>query len=167
MWRLFHAYHQAILGHQQGILQFNLILTHYLPRDSIRFHKLRGSVPQDVPLLWMSIVSPGCHLCFCPAGCKPEVSTTPPLNLMNFHMQSIGLRKSVDSLEQKFMTKDIKGSAARCKDTQGSSQTKALLSSWSLEPGMGHRKCPVSPVWKLSAPPFGSLWMLPYTGRID
>ena len=132
-WRVFHPYHQAILGHQQGILQFNSILTHHLPRDDIRLHKLRGSVSQDLPLLQMSIVSPGCHLYFCPAGYKPEVSTTPSLDLMNFHVQSTGLRKSVDSLHQKFITNDIKGSAARCRDTQGRSQRKALLSSWSLD----------------------------------
>lgn len=60
----------------QGIAQFHLVLTPS-PLRSRRAPQVNGSVPQDCPLrLQMPVVSPGCHLCLCPTGCKSEGPVT-------------------------------------------------------------------------------------------
>ena len=56
--------HQGILGHQQGVLQFNSTLT--LPGESIRSHKVVKGCPTSLPLpqLQIEVSTPGYHLGF-------------------------------------------------------------------------------------------------------
>ena len=57
------SYHQAILLHQSGDLQFNSDLT----LSNLRQHQItqfKSSVPQDCPPLHMPVESLGFHLCF-------------------------------------------------------------------------------------------------------
>lgn len=66
-----------------------------------------GSVSQDVPhfkcQLQIQVVT-----CTSDQLARNQVSTTPSWGLINFLEQYTGLRKPVDSLDQKFITKDIK-----------------------------------------------------------
>lgn len=49
---------------------------HYLPRDSVKSHRLRTQFHTICLPLQMPIASTGCHLCFCPTIYKLDVPRT-------------------------------------------------------------------------------------------
>ena len=79
---------------------------HYLPRDSVRSHRLRAQSYKTAPTLLTPITNPGC-LCFCPTHHKLEIPKTPALGSVNLLEQLTELRKSLLTRLQVYYKKDI------------------------------------------------------------
>lgn len=77
-------------------------LWHYLPRDSIRSHRLRILCHEPALSLPLPIVGSGCYLCLWLTGYKPTASTTPSWGSINVQEQLTGLRKPAYSLDYQF-----------------------------------------------------------------
>ena len=127
VWAFCPPQHQAILQQQLGVLQLTQCCC-YLPRDSIRFHKLRDTIglhsPKGLPLLPQTpITSPGCHLYIWPTGCRWEVPTIPSLGLINLREQLIECRKTFYLLPTKVYNSGNsqmeERSSARYKEKEG------------------------------------------------
>lgn len=84
--------HQAILGYQPGVLQFNSAVTTY--PEMVQIPQGKDSVAQNL-LLQTRIKSQSCYLCFWPTGCQGEVSTPKSSGVVNLLQQLIKLRKMV------------------------------------------------------------------------
>lgn len=73
--------HWPILQHQ--LASYNLTaFWHHLPGGSVRSRKLKGSAPQDCPLLQIPTARLDCDLCFGLMGYKLEVPTTSSSDLI-------------------------------------------------------------------------------------
>ena len=80
---------------------------HYLPRDSVRSHRLRGSVLQDTPSpLQMPITSSATDY-------KLEVPTTTYLGSFNLLEKLTELRETFYLLEHQFITKEYNSGTTR------------------------------------------------------
>ena len=71
--------------------------------------RLQMGSSSDSPHLRTPIANPSCHLYFWPTGYKSEVPTTSFLGSINLLEWLTELRKLVYSLDDWFITKDIKG----------------------------------------------------------
>ena len=121
-------------SNQLGVLPFNSILMPSTQRQH-QIPQAKASV-QDCPSLQMPITSPGCYLCFGPTDYKSEGPTTPSLNSINLPEWLTELKKPVCSLDDRFITKVIKGCGQQPDEEihKVRFQTKELLISWSLGP---------------------------------
>ena len=68
---------------------------------------MKGSVPQNLPLLQMPI--PSCQLCIWPTGYNSEVPVTPFLGYINLTEQLTEFKQLISSLDYQFIMKDIEG----------------------------------------------------------
>ena len=121
--------------HQLGVLQFNSIW-HYLPGDSIRFHRLRAQSHKTAPhFRCQSQV----QVCFWPTGYKSEVPIIPSLGSINLPEQLIELPKPVYSLDYQFFFKSMIKNMNPQPDKEihrARSWTKKLLTLWNLGSNM-------------------------------
>ena len=154
-------YHQAILGHQLGVLQFNSTLT--LPRESIRFHRWRAQSYKSAPHHQTLIANPGYHLCVWPAGCRLDGPTIPPPYVCLILLEWLTeFRETFYSLDYWFNIKGCNSATARWKRGQG------LGKGYRVRPLWAHQSTQIStcsPTRMLSKfRPFEFLWRLHYMG---
>lgn len=92
--------------HQQAILRTPNQLWHYLPRDAIRFHRLKVEFYKTVtPIPTLdTTLSPGCYLDVLLIG---KVPTTPSASSINLLEQLIEPRETFYLLDNQFIIKTI------------------------------------------------------------
>ena len=101
----------------------------YVHRNSIRSHRLRGSVPQDCHLLPTTSDTNGKSrlLCFWPTSYRLEVPTTLSLGLINFLEQLTELRETFHLLDYQFIIKGYSSGTTRGRQCTRQGMGKRLI----------------------------------------
>lgn len=120
-------YHQAILRHHLGVIQFNLILTLCTWRQH-QIPQVMGAVLQEYPTLQMPISSTGGHLGFWPMG-GSVVSVSPLVRFNYFARAAHRTRRNILLTWSLVIMKRCNSGTARWKRYIGRGMEKGLRAS--------------------------------------